>query len=117
MALPADADIPLCLEELGLSGEDWGPTTDSYANLAANWRGSVDCPSEAEMEAAWVTVQANLAQADAIAAVSATDAGYVRVLEDLVDTLVDKGVIALADLPQSAQDKHSNRKALRDAIP
>ena len=60
MALPADASIPLCLVELELGDEDWGPTTDTYANLAANWRGESDCPSESELETAWNTVKVNI---------------------------------------------------------
>jgi len=60
MTLPADADIPLCLVELGLGNEDWGPTTDTYANLSANWRGTSDCPSESELETAWDTVKVNI---------------------------------------------------------
>jgi hypothetical protein len=36
-----------------------------------------------------------------------------RILEVLIDLLVAKGAIALADLPQAAQDKIAVRKALR----
>lgn len=41
------------------------------------------------------------------------DAGMIRVCEDLVAVLVQKGVIALADLPAAAQAKIVARKALR----
>lgn len=44
------------------------------------------------------------------------DAGYIRVLEDLVDTLIDKDVIALTDLPQKAQEKHNARKSLEGVV-
>jgi hypothetical protein len=45
-----------------------------------------------------------------------TDAGVPRVLDDLVGTLVTKGVITLTDLPQAAQDKIAARKALRTSL-
>lgn len=44
---------------------------------------------------------------------AATDAGMIRMIEDLTDALVKKGVIRAADLTQPAQDKLNNRKALR----
>ena len=44
---------------------------------------------------------------------AASDAGMIRIIEDLTETLIAKGVIAVADLPQFAQDKLNNRKALR----
>ena len=51
------------------------------------------------------------------AAVAATDNDFVRVSEDLIDTLIEKEVIALSDLPEAAQTKYNNRKTLRDQIP
>jgi len=42
------------------------------------------------------------------------DAGFVRVLEDLIDTLIVKNVIAISDLPESAQAKLYARKSYRD---
>ncbi len=42
-----------------------------------------------------------------------SDAGMARVLEDLVDSLVVKGVIAMADLPAAARDKITTRQAWR----
>src|SRR3972149_426079 len=38
-----------------------------------------------------------------------TDLGMIRVLEDLVSTLITKNIIALNDLPASAQTKINNR--------
>jgi len=58
MALSENADIPLCLMELGLGTENWGPTTDTYENLSANWAGTSPCPTEEEMENAWEIVNA-----------------------------------------------------------
>jgi hypothetical protein len=46
----------------------------------------------------------------------ATDQGFIRVLEDLVDVLVDKGVISFSDLPEDAQGKITHRRHLRSAL-
>lgn len=46
----------------------------------------------------------------------AVDAGFVRVLEDLIDTLIGKGVIRHTDLPDAAQKKLLLRKGLRSRI-
>ncbi len=42
-----------------------------------------------------------------------SDLGFIRVLEDLVEVLIRKGVISLNDLPGPAQDKLMQRRALR----
>ena len=44
------------------------------------------------------------------------DAGFVRVLEDLIDTLITKNVIRHTDLPPAAQKKLMLRKGLRSRI-
>ncbi len=48
-----------------------------------------------------------------LATLSSSDAGLIRVIEDLIDILVDKHVIMLTDLPQAAQEKLLRRKRLR----
>jgi hypothetical protein len=50
------------------------------------------------------------------AELAATDSGMARMAEDIVDALVTKGIIALTDLPQSAQDRINSRAALRAKI-
>ena len=45
-----------------------------------------------------------------------TDNSMIRIIEDLIDTLIDKNVIALNDLPKEAKDKINNRKTLRNKI-
>ncbi|WP_017926614.1 hypothetical protein [Thioalkalivibrio sp. HL-Eb18] len=47
------------------------------------------------------------------AALQASDLELVRVLEDLVEVLTDKGVIRFTDLPDAAQKKLLGRKDLR----
>ena len=46
----------------------------------------------------------------------AADADFVRVLEDLIDTLILKNVIHHTDLPPAAQKKLMIRKGLRNRI-
>ena len=46
----------------------------------------------------------------------ATDKGLIRVLEDLVDVLVDKNVILFTDLPEDAQVKINYRRQLRSEL-
>ena len=41
------------------------------------------------------------------------DAGFIRVLEDLIDALIIKGVLRVTDLPHGAQRKLTERKGLR----
>jgi len=45
----------------------------------------------------------------------ASDLEFIRVIEDLTETLIAKGVIAEADLPAQAQAKIQSRRALRQA--
>ncbi|NQY02294.1 MAG: tryptophan synthase subunit beta like protein [Halieaceae bacterium] len=44
---------------------------------------------------------------------SDTDQDFVRVLEDVVELLIAKGVILFTDLPESAQTKMLHRQKLR----
>ncbi|GAA5173319.1 hypothetical protein GCM10025771_00560 [Niveibacterium umoris] len=44
------------------------------------------------------------------------DADFIRVLEDLIDALIDKGVLRVTDLPHGAQRKLSARKGFRRKV-
>ncbi|MFV0277198.1 MAG: hypothetical protein ACK5HY_08450 [Parahaliea sp.] len=46
----------------------------------------------------------------------ATDLGFIRVVEDLVELLVEKGVILFTELPASAQQKMLYRQTLRSGM-
>ena len=46
----------------------------------------------------------------------ASDLSFVRVLEDLISALLDRGVILLTDLPEAAQAKILERKDIRQSI-
>ena len=45
-----------------------------------------------------------------------SDVDMARVTEDLIQTLVDKGVIMFTDLPHEAQNKLTARHGLRDRL-
>ena len=45
-----------------------------------------------------------------------SDADMVRVLEDLIDVLIDRGVIQFTDLPKPAQAKLLQRKETRATL-
>lgn len=42
-----------------------------------------------------------------------TDADFIRVLEDVIDVLIDKNLIQFTDLPLAAREKLSTRQHLR----
>lgn len=67
-------------------------------------------PATAEIEAEAARFEAEQARAEEF---RRADQDYIRVVEDLVDVLVAKGVISLSDLPEAAQEKHQGRKTLR----
>lgn len=47
---------------------------------------------------------------------SSSDMALIRVLEDLINTLIDKGVILFTDLPPAARAKLANREKFRDHL-
>jgi hypothetical protein len=42
-----------------------------------------------------------------------SDQDLIRVVEDIIDTLIEKNVIRFTDLPEAAQDKLVHRRSLR----
>ncbi len=46
----------------------------------------------------------------------ASDLDFIRVIEDLVEVLLKKGILTLADLPEAARDKLMERRAMRHAM-
>lgn len=49
-------------------------------------------------------------------ALSDTDTSLVRVLEDLIDVLITRGVIQFTDLPEAAQAKLLERRETRASL-
>ncbi|MCX4190218.1 hypothetical protein [Methylophaga sp. OBS3] len=45
-----------------------------------------------------------------------SDLAMIRVLEDLINTLIDKGVILFTDLPPMAREKLATREKIRDHL-
>ena len=58
-------------------------------------------------------VQDVTSQADAL---SQTDIGLARVLEDLIDVLITRGLIQFTDLPEAAQAKLLERRQTRASL-
>ncbi|OUR72732.1 hypothetical protein A9Q78_05840 [Methylophaga sp. 41_12_T18] len=50
---------------------------------------------------------------DARSILSSSDVALIRVLEDLVNTLIDKKVILFTDLPLAAREKLASREKIR----
>lgn len=49
-------------------------------------------------------------------ALSSSDLALIRVLEDLINTLMEKKVIMFTDLPLAAREKLANREKIRDHL-
>ena len=62
---------------------------------------------------AMAAADAETARVQALADLKATDGPFVRTLEDLIQTLIAKGVITSEDLPLPARDKIKAREDLR----
>ena len=60
--------------------------------------------------------EANFSDPDVKAYLSETDTDMVRVLEDLIDVLVQKNIFSITDLPESAQLKLLYRKNTRSML-
>jgi hypothetical protein len=75
-----------------------------------------DFPTTAELDAAWILCQEDDRVGGLVEQLSNTDKNIIRVLEDLITILIQKGSISLSDFPQKVQDKLLERKTLRDQI-
>ncbi len=49
-------------------------------------------------------------------AIGQTDLGFIRVVEDVVELLMDKNIILFTELPPAAQKKMLERQRLRNAL-
>ncbi|MCM2297771.1 hypothetical protein [Rhodoferax sp.] len=57
-----------------------------------------------------------MTEPEKINALSQTDTSLVRVLEDLIDVLITRGVIQFTDLPEAAQAKLLERRETRASL-
>ncbi len=63
---------------------------------------------------AWL--QQNTAREESLKRLQHSDLEMVRVLEDLITVLMDKGVLTITDLPPAAQNKLMHRTQARQAL-
>ena len=75
-----------------------------------------DFPEQSELDAAWLLCQEDDRVENIVDQLSGTDKGIIRVIEDLITILVQKGNISLSDFSPQVRDKILARKALRDEI-
>ena len=75
-----------------------------------------DFPTQTELDNAWILCQEEDAVNDVLVQLSNTDKGIIRVIEDLIKILVQKGNISLSDFSPQVQEKIAARQALRDSL-
>ena len=61
-------------------------------------------------------IKQSTAEHDVKTVLSSSDVALIRVLEDLINTLIDKNVIQFTDLPLVAQAKLANREKIRSHL-
>jgi len=71
---------------------------------------------EERLETLHPEVQAFLGRSSGIDEFARLDAEFVRVIEDVVDTLIVKNIINITDLPVEAQAKLFARKSFRERV-
>lgn len=73
-------------------------------------------PGSEEIDEAHTEIQAFFGAKGGTPEFDAADADFVRVIEDLIDTLIAKNIIRHTDLPAAAQKKLLLRKGLRNRV-
>lgn len=79
-------------------------------------RGAVDAPEFLADDHAEVQAFVGNAGREPPQAFDRLDADFVRVIEDLIDTLIVKNLINITDLPEQAQAKLFARKSFRERV-
>lgn len=87
----------------------------SLDTIKATYDGE-DFPNQTELDAAWLLCQEDDRVDGVVDQLSKTDKGIIRVIEDLITILVQKGNVSLADFSPQVREKILVRKALRDQI-
>ena len=75
-----------------------------------------DFPTITELEVVELLCQENDRVNEVIEQLSNTDKGIIRIIEDLIKILVQKGNISLSDFSPEVQEKIAARQALRNQI-
>jgi|Deesub1362A_J573_1020465.scaffolds.fasta_scaffold00740_9 hypothetical protein len=112
-------NIAQCLMYLfpdAVPDRDYIVQDDGQGQYIAEWDLPDPQPTQAELEAVWPEVQAELAREEIKRQLAETDSGMARVIEDLIELLASKGVIAESELPQPTQDKITSRRNLRTQL-
>lgn len=96
------------------TGQAWEVARDDDAEVLAFARGLDRRRDVSASAAADCTNGVGVAPAkNCVHGVSASDATLIRVLEDLIDVLIERGVIRFTDLPAAAQQKLVQRRHWR----
>jgi len=75
-----------------------------------------DFPTQIELDEAWILCQEDDRVSEVMNQLSNTDKGIIRVIEDLIKILVQKGNISIDDFSPEVQIKVATRQSLRDQI-
>lgn len=85
----------------------------SGLSIEPNGTNEVADPNNPELKAFLYKANPELSATDKM---EELDVASVRIIEDLVDVLIDKGAILFTDLPQQAQKRLLERKMLRRMV-
>jgi hypothetical protein len=89
--------------------------------IKRNQNGAIVAVSQQHLEGEWETLAKETPELAAFIATLAagqdklvsTDLGLVRILEDTIDLLIERGVIRFTDYPEAAQGKLLERRSMR----
>ncbi|MBW7860744.1 MAG: hypothetical protein KJZ96_07815 [Rhodocyclaceae bacterium] len=109
--------IALSQERPAFDGErddGWQPVEQGDPDVVAFAQTIVAMPAQARVPP--LTIRGEGPQERCAMGVDETDITLIRVLEDLIDTLIDRGIIRFTDLPVAAQVKLTERRSWRSAL-
>ena len=92
-----------------LKDEQGGVLAISDKQLAENWT-----PIDLEDQSLLSFLQRNPSIGSKV--MQAADADFIRVLEDVIDLLIDKQIIQFTELPDPVQNKLLNRRRYREEM-
>ncbi|WP_192036904.1 tryptophan synthase subunit beta like protein [Halomonas sp. YLGW01] len=72
-----------------------------------------DCQERIDVDAPELDVFLEREDSESGGKLAQSDLGLVRVIEDLVDVLIERNLISFTDFPQAARDKLMTRQSLR----
>jgi len=83
-----------------------------------NEQGAIIAVQDTQADSSYQWIEANSLEVTAQAkeALTSTDQEMVRVVEDLIDLLMEKQIFVFTELPEAVQAKLNSRKRLREDI-